>query len=100
MITNPGWNKPEEKAYFHQLSQDCITKLAGVFATINKGKIDIDTTFRMYEKILKDEISDTEFLSFAMENINELCSYIAKGNLNIRIHRNDVDELWFDVDDV
>jgi hypothetical protein len=99
MITNPGWNKPEERAYFHQLSQDCIAKLAGVFTTVSKGEVDIDTAFRMYAKILKDEISDQEFLSFTIENINELSSYIAKGNLNIRIHRNDVAELWFDVDD-
>jgi len=28
-----------------------------------------------------------------------LASYIAKGNVNIRIHRNDVDELWFDIDE-
>ncbi len=100
MITNPGWNKPEERAYFHQLSQDCISKLAEVCTTVSKGKIDIDTTFRMYEKILKDEISDQVFLSFAMENLSKLSSYIAKGNLDIRLHRNDVDELWFEVDEV
>ena len=99
MITNPGWNKPEESAYFHQLSKDCITKLAEVFSTVSKGNVDIDAVFRMYTKILKDEISNPKFLSFAMENLNELSSYIAKGHLNIRIHRNDVDELWFDVDD-
>ncbi|MHC4268514.1 MAG: hypothetical protein ACYSTS_08620 [Planctomycetota bacterium] len=100
MITNPGWNKPEERAYFHQLSQDCIAKLAEVFTTVRMGKIDIDTAFRMYAKILKDEISDQEFLSFAMENLNKLSSYIAKGIPTIRIHRNDVDEIWFDVDEV
>ncbi len=100
MITNPGWNKPENNAYFHELSQDCISKLAEVFITISKGEIDIDTAFRMYANILKDEISNPEFLSFAMENLNELSSYIAKGISNIRIHRNDVDEIWFDVDEV
>ncbi len=100
MITNPSWNKPEERAYVHQLSQDCVSKLAEIFTTVSKGEIDIDTAFRMYAKILKGEISNPEFLSFAMENINELSSYIAKGISNIRIHRNDVDEIWFDVDNV
>ncbi len=100
MITNPGWNKPEERAYFHRLSQDCIAKLAGVFTKLSNSKIDIDTAFRMYAKILKEEISDPVLLSFALQNLNELSSYIAKGHLNIRIHRNDVDELWFDIDGV
>ncbi len=100
MITNPGWNKPNESAYFHQLSQSCILKLAEVFTTVSKGEIDIETAFRMYAKILKNEISNQKFLSFAMENLNELSSYIAKGISNIRIHRNDVDEIWFDVDEV
>ncbi len=99
MIDNPDWTQPGERAYFHQFSQDCISKLAVAVATLSKGEIDIDTAFRMYTKILKDEISNPKFLSFAMENLNELSSYIAKGHLNIRIHRNDVDELWFDVDD-
>ncbi len=100
MITNPGWNKPEEKSYFHQLSHDCISKLSEVFTAVSNGNIDIDTAFRMYAKILKDEISDPEFLSFAIENLNELTLYIAKEISNIRIHRNDVDEIWFDVDGV
>ncbi len=99
MITNPGWNKPVEKVYFHQLSQECILRLTEVFTKVSKGNLDIDTAFRMYAKVLKDEISDPEFLSFAIENLSKLSSYIAKGNLNIRIHRNDVDELWFDVDE-
>ncbi len=100
MIDNPDWTQPEERAYFHQLSQDCISKLAEVVATLGTGEIDIETAFRMYEQILSDEINDPEFLSFALGNLSELASYIAKGNVNIRIHRNDVNELWFDVDEV
>ena len=100
MIDNPDWNQPEERAYFHQISQDCISKFAEVVTTLGKGEIDIEAAFRMYEQILSDEIEDQEFLSFALGNLSELASYIAKGNVNIRIHRNDVDELWFDVDEV
>ena len=100
MITKSDWNQPEERAYFHQISPDCISKLAEVVTTLSKGKIDVETAFRKYEQILSDEINDPEFLSFATGNLNELSSYIAKGKINIRIHRNDVDELWFDVDEV
>jgi|APSaa5957512535_1039671.scaffolds.fasta_scaffold29789_2 hypothetical protein len=98
MITKSDWIQPEERGYFHQISPDCISKLAEVVAALSKGKVDVETAFRMYEKILRDEINDPEFLAFAIGNINELSSYIAKGKVNIRIHRNDVDELWFDVD--
>ncbi|MBC8550936.1 MAG: hypothetical protein H8D23_14925 [Candidatus Brocadiales bacterium] len=98
MITNSDWTQPEERAYFHQISTDCISKLANAVTALSEGKIDVETAFRMYEKILSDEINDPEFLSFAIGNINELSSYVAKGKVNIRIHRNDVDELWFDVD--
>jgi len=100
MIDNPDWIQPEERAYFHQISQDCISEFAEVVAMLSNGKIDIETAFRRYEKILSDEINDPEFLSFALGNLSELASYIAKGNVNIRIHRNDVDEVWFDVDEV
>ncbi|MHC4140169.1 MAG: hypothetical protein ACYSR1_10040 [Planctomycetota bacterium] len=100
MITKSDWSQPEERAYFHQITQDCISKLAAVVTTLSKGKIDVETAFRMYEQILSDEISDQQFLSFAIGNLNELSSYVAKGKINIRIHRNDVDEIWFDVDDV
>ncbi len=100
MITNSDWTQPEERAYFHQISLDCISKLAEVVTMLSKGKIDVETAFRKYEQILNDEIKDPEFLSFAIGNLNELSSYIAKGKTNIRIHRNDVDEIWFDVDEV
>jgi len=32
MITKPEWHKPKEKPYFHQISLDCIEKLAECFA--------------------------------------------------------------------
>jgi len=32
-------------------------------------------------------IGETEFFEFAIENFSEMIGYIAKGNLNIRIHR-------------
>ncbi len=61
--------------------------------------MDCDTCIKMQE-ILRGEIEDPEFLTFAVDNISVLLSYIAEGILNIRIHRNDVDELWFDTDKV
>ncbi len=100
MITNSDWNQPEERTYFHQISIDYISKLAEVVKALSKGEIEVETAFRKYEQILSDEISDPLFLSFAIGNLNELSSYIAKGKTDIRIHRNDVDELWFDVDEI
>ena len=38
-------------------------------------------------QILIDEIDDHEFFEFAIENLDELFSYIINGNLNIRVHR-------------
>jgi hypothetical protein len=98
MINNPDWNQPEESAYFHQISQDCIEKLTECMEGINTDEIDCDTCLIMQE-ILCDEIDDPEFLEFAIDSLNELLSYIESGRTNIRIHRNDVDELWFDVDE-
>ncbi len=100
MITKSDWTQPEERGYFHQISSDCISKLSDVISAISEGKIAVETAFRMYEKVLSDEINDPMFLAFAIGNINELSSYIASGKVNIRIHRNDVDELWFDIDEV
>ena len=39
------------------------------------------------QEILSDEIDDSEFLDFAIENLDGIFSYIINGNLNIRIHR-------------
>ncbi len=100
MITKSNWNQPDDRAYFHQISPDCISKLADVVTALSTGKIDVEAAFRMYEQILSDEINDPEFLAFAIGNLNELSSYVAKGKTDIRIHRNDVDEIWFDVDEV
>ena len=96
MINNPDWNQPEERAYFHQISQDCIGKLTECMEGIDTDEIDCDTCLIMQE-ILSDEIEDEEFLNFAIDNLEELTSYIIKGNLNIRIHRDIEGEMWFGV---
>ena len=49
------------------------------------------------QEILSDEIEDEEFLEFAIENIDELSSYIINGNMNIRIHRDVAGDMWFGV---
>ncbi|MFQ5685705.1 MAG: hypothetical protein ACE5GV_03505 [Candidatus Scalindua sp.] len=98
MIDNPNWNQPEGSAYFHQISQDCIRKLVECLEGIDIENMDCDICIKMQE-ILCGEIEDEEFLSFAIDNLEELSSYIINGKLNIRIHRNDVDEFWFDVDE-
>ena len=51
MITKSDWIQPEERAYFHQISPDCISKLADVVAALSEGKTDVETAFRMYDKI-------------------------------------------------
>jgi hypothetical protein len=53
---------------------------------IDIEEMDCDTCLKM-QKILSDEINDTEFLEFAIENLSEMMGYIVQGNLNIRIHR-------------
>ncbi len=63
----------------------------------NKGKIDADTSFKIDKQILIDEIDDSEFLNFAIENFEELLSYIKSGIINIRIHRDITGEMWFGV---
>ncbi len=64
---------------------------------LNKGKIDADTSFKMFEQILTDEIDDPELLNFAVENISELFGYLATGRVNIRICRDITGEMWFGV---
>ncbi len=54
----------------------------------NNDEIDADTSSKIEKQILTDEIDDPEFLEFAIENLDELFSYIINGNLNIRIHGN------------
>ena len=43
--------------------------------------------YKVPRQILDDKIDDAEFLEFAITNFSEMMGYIAKGNLNIRIHR-------------
>ncbi len=97
MILNPEWLRPKEKPYFHQISMNCLEKLVNCQVKFNKGKIDADTSSKMFEQILTDEIDDTEFLNFAVENISELFGYIATGRVNIRICRDITGEMWFGV---
>ena len=97
MINNPDWKKPEIKPYLHQISMECIKKLVECVEQFNKGEIDADTTFKMQRQTLTEEIDDTEFLEFAIRNFSEMMGYIAKGNLNIRIHRDITGEMWFGV---
>ena len=46
MNANPGWLKPKEKPYFHQISLDCLEKLVECIKRFNKGEIDADTSFK------------------------------------------------------
>ena len=93
MITNPDWPKPEENPYFHQtqlssthVSLYCIEKSAECMESIDIEDMDCDTCFNV-QGMLSDEIDDTEFLEFAIDSFSEIMGYLAKGNLNIRIHR-------------
>jgi hypothetical protein len=98
MITNPEWLKTEEKPCIHQISQDCISQLSKCLKCFRKGEIDLDTAFKMEEQILTDEMNDSEFLEFAIDNFTELYTYITTGETNIRIHRDITGEIWFYVD--
>jgi hypothetical protein len=63
------------------------------------GQVNIEemdcNTYLIVQEILSDEIDDEEFLEFAIENLDELFSYIINGNLNIRIHRDITGEMWY-----
>ena len=93
MITNPDWLKTKEKPYFHQISLECIEEIAAYIEDNDTEEMDCDTCLIMQE-ILSDEIEDTEFFDFAIDNLEELTSYIIKGNSNIRIHRDITGEMW------
>ncbi len=94
MIVNPNWLKPKEKPYFHQISLYCIEELVECMESIDIEDIDTDTCLKTQE-ILSDEIEDEEFLEYAIDNLDELFTYIINGNLNIRIHRDVTGEMWF-----
>ena len=89
MIVNPDWQKPKVKPYFHQISLECIEEIAVCMEGIDTEKIDCNTCL-IVQEILRDEIEDGEFLNFAIDNLEELFSYIIKGNLNFRIHYNNM----------
>ncbi|MDP6923551.1 MAG: hypothetical protein QGI94_02050 [Candidatus Scalindua sp.] len=97
MIVNSDWLKPKIKPYLHQISQDCISEIAVYIENNNIEEVDCDTCLIMQE-VLSDEIEDEEFFDFSIENLEKLISYIADGNLNIRIHRDISGEIWFGVD--
>ena len=61
---------------------------------ITTDDMDCDTCL-IIQEILSDEIDDEVFFNFAIDNLEELLSYIAQGNLNIRIHRDITSEMWF-----
>jgi hypothetical protein len=96
MINNPDWQKPKVRPYLHQISLGCIEEIAAYIEDNDIEEMDCDTCLILQE-ILIDEIDDEEFLRFAIDNLDELLSYIAKGNLNIRIHRDITGEIWFGV---
>lgn len=96
MINNPDWQKSKIKPYLHKLSLECIEEIAVFMEGITTDKMDCDTCL-IIQEILSDEIEDEEFLNFAIDNLEKLLSYIAQGNLNIRIHRDITGEMWFGV---
>ncbi len=55
---------------------DCLEKLVDCIGRLNNDEIDADTSCQIEKQILTDEIQDTEFLNFAVENISELFGYI------------------------
>ncbi len=72
----------QTKRSLAHVSLDCIEKLTECMESIDIEEVDCDTCFIMQE-ILSDKIDDPEFLEFAIENLDELLSYIINGNLNI-----------------
>jgi hypothetical protein len=97
MINNPDWQKPKIKPYLHQISLECIEEIIVFMEGIDTEEMDCDTCI-IIQEILCDEIEDEVLLNFAIDNMEELLSYITKGNLNIRIHRDIEGEMWFGVD--
>ncbi len=95
MIVNPDWLKPKEKPYFLQISLDCIEKLVECIKKFNKGEIDADTSSKIENQILENELDDPEFLNFAIEHYSEMFGYINIGRVNIRIHKDIEGKMWF-----
>jgi hypothetical protein len=99
MITNPDWLKAKIKPYLHQILPECIEEIAVFMEGITADEMDCDTCL-IIQEILNDDIEDEELLGFAIDNLEELLSAIAKGNLNIRRHRDITGEMWFGVDNL
>jgi hypothetical protein len=97
MINNPEWEKSGISPYIHQFSLYCIEKLAECMEDIDIKEMDCGIFFETQKQILIDEIEDQELLEFVIENLDELLSYIATGNLNIRIQGDITGEMWFGV---
>ncbi len=93
MINNPDWLNAKVKPYLHQLSLGCIEEIAAYIEDNDIEEMDCGACLVMQE-ILSDEIEDEEFFDFAIENLEELTSYIINGNLNIRIHRDITGDMW------
>ncbi len=94
MINNPDWNKPEIKPYLHQISLECIEEIAVFMEGITTDEMGCDSCL-IIQGILCNEIEDDELLGFVIDNMEELLSYIVKGYLSIRIHRDIEGAIWF-----
>ncbi|MHC4270589.1 MAG: hypothetical protein ACYSTS_19335 [Planctomycetota bacterium] len=96
MISNKNWLKPKVKPYFHHISLYCRERLIECMESVDIEEMDFHVCFKM-QKILSDEIDDSELLEFTIENFDELFSYIIHGYLNIRIHMDITGEMRFGV---
>lgn len=67
MIVNPDWQNPKVKPYFHQISINCIEEIAAYIEDNDIDEMDCDTCL-IVQEILIDEIEDSEFLEFVIEN--------------------------------
>ncbi len=74
-----------------------ISRLVDCIERFNNDEIDADTSCQIEKQILTDEIQDTEFRNFAVENSSELFGYLATGRVNIRIHGDVTGDMWFGV---
>ncbi len=95
MIINPDWKKQNEKPYMHQISIECIEMLFDCIHKFHSHEIDEDTSNKIVEQLPREEIDDSEFLSFAIDNFSEMLNYIVDGIVNIRIHKDTEGKIWF-----
>ena len=93
MINNPDWHKPKIKPCLNQLFPECIEEIAVFMGGFDYRRNGCNTCL-IIQEILSDETEDEEFLNFAIDNLEELISYIAKGKLNIRMHRDITGKMW------